>query len=1629
MTIISGLIIWIPTIIFLIFLILGFLFGLWRGLRKSLILAIQALAAFLICLILYFVIVKNAQTDYYVVSIANNLMGENYLQSLFGVSNDAQSFKEILIEFIPKNMDYGEGLALVVKDNGAYLGSLVNLVYHIVFAIICAILYLVLIFVLYIIYLIFYPERRHKAKYRAKFLSNKTSKPYKKRALFGGIIGMSRGLISGFVCLSFIGTLFFIISGGISDKKDNQSIDIDNNYYSIYNSISDYGSNGIFKILNTIKNKDDIPYYVYVADIVFQGEYKDPETGLEANIVLSRELGAYTKFARQTFNLVLKYDDEKIINRIILGNENLNIMDEIVKIIGKEEFQNEFSVLIDEFNAGTYFINFGLSLVDSIINHIDELSLNFNDDILEPIKIMFKKGYKSPYIPEDLNNDNPACINASALLTETDAKNLVKAVISILSIEKVEDTTKTILTYSEQIIPAISNLSILSNERKEQINPVLERMYSYIANKYLNSIGNSDDNSEEISISYMANIVEKNNQTIDWVKEINSLLDLSYNAITLANNAYSEVPKDDNEENSESKNMTSIIVDILFDIFDESKENYNENVTAYNEIKNDLSNSSLLSLVMSETNAYKILEQSLIGLIPQIYLSPNISYMNVLDENGNVIEYGEVYNLLTTLQCLLENDSTKDVVNILLDSNNLDSYTMLTTIKSLTNLLNYYDGDNKQVIDYLLESKIISSILSGFIFSYRNIDAGSFEISIYIPDNMIVIENGVKVNLIENSSLKQLFVEIPSLIDVLTPFLDENDTTNYNNINSLFSRLTYNDGNGSLLEKILTSKIVEGTLINIVSSILLQQDLKEYFVIPSQLLKADGDINVEAWIEINELFNIVNAVATLDISFEDTSSILNSVLSINESTQNPEYPEETRLDVIYLSEVIKASLTHMISSSNSDSIISIPNDAYELSLLGNQVVSKNEIGKMIESINALQIDLNNMDFTYIALNNDVVSSVSSSKIIRSTMTNMLSTDELKASLIIPDAVKEGAGYISEAEMTNLLTSLVENKNDLFLEFDPNNVEKVKISSVNVDGITVNVLNNIMDRPDDKQSIILNSTVIVQLASVAGTSGLIMPSDYVTGASIKADDENESIISDYYNNIWIVNNEMIKLLEVLNVLLPSEMLDKTITNISQEDLTDDLSSLNSIVSGTDTKLDICYNSVIMKATMTKYLDETMRIMSIESEFYNSDAIKIYDLNHSGNDEYLFYIKDEVSELITSVNTLELNLKEFDTEDIKTNIFNMSEENINVVNSSKIVKYAIGKELDKVLTEITNKDVLDYSHENIVVVNEQEYKGYKSESIYCMINSIKDGLGITNLNNLNSFDYNDISNMDIRKLYEYNSYIVLNIMSEKLNTILNNNSVIVNHNRALYKPEVFSSSDAKFYRENELLALQLIGGNSIDSFDIGNIDLGNTDEISKSFIVNATITNHLSKLSNLILPDNNYDSEEKLIVDTNEFKLLLDAIDSIPGVNMSNFEFDSIKPSSISNPDVLSRSFIMRTNISCKIDSSGKDEIYMNSNKVFEHKVAYYSSSSSGFVLEEGKYQYVIVEEEITNIFNSLMILSPNSFDVSIDISSLINLLSIEENGVAKTDAKNLDIILNSEFMRILISEYLLSLTLG
>ena len=486
---------WLPTIIFLIILILSTLVGIRRGLRKSLILMLHSVIAAGLCLGLFFFCVTSPIVDKLLLDLINTFMGAGGLQSQLGVSSDCETLREVLMElFSSYAVEWGE-LGILLSASSAYVLTLVNMVYRIVFAVIFLIIYELLLFIMYLIYLIFYSERKYKKKRNIRFATNRADSSYNKRPVGGGCVGLVRGMIAGIISLSFVGSMFFIAAGGTGASKlpENFSFGEDyDSYISIYRSIESYGDRGIFKILNAIGDPEDTPYYLFAADIVFSGGLDDEEHKVSGNVKFREELAADTGFAKNTLALLMKYDTNGEISAVLRGENDGDLMDKVLNICTKPEFRVEFENLIDNFDAQTYIINFALSLADAVIANIDDMSFasSIDKDNKELLQVLFKRNHLSDSIPDERDRkhsvsaeiteeDIPPYLTINHLFTKRDAQIVLNIVLSIISNEiDVKDPQ----SIAHVLIPNLEELSILSTKRSHEMDPVFGRLYCFLEN-------------------------------------------------------------------------------------------------------------------------------------------------------------------------------------------------------------------------------------------------------------------------------------------------------------------------------------------------------------------------------------------------------------------------------------------------------------------------------------------------------------------------------------------------------------------------------------------------------------------------------------------------------------------------------------------------------------------------------------------------------------------------------------------------------------------------------------------------------------------------------------------------------------------------------------------------------------------------------------------------------------------------------------------------------------------------------------------------------------------------------------------------------------------------------------------
>ena len=119
---------WVPTLLFLFVILMSTITGYLRGFRKSLIFLIHSVVIGSICIVFYFLFKDNETMDEFMLTVTNYFMNSKTgLQDLLGVSQECVSVKEVLVEYITSQMNFVDGLSLILADNGKYLLTLVDL--------------------------------------------------------------------------------------------------------------------------------------------------------------------------------------------------------------------------------------------------------------------------------------------------------------------------------------------------------------------------------------------------------------------------------------------------------------------------------------------------------------------------------------------------------------------------------------------------------------------------------------------------------------------------------------------------------------------------------------------------------------------------------------------------------------------------------------------------------------------------------------------------------------------------------------------------------------------------------------------------------------------------------------------------------------------------------------------------------------------------------------------------------------------------------------------------------------------------------------------------------------------------------------------------------------------------------------------------------------------------------------------------------------------------------------------------------------------------------------------------------------------------------------------------------------
>lgn len=674
------LIIWAPTLLFILIVLLGFLLGLIRGLRKSVILLIHMIVIGSVCFGLYLWVVNLPQADKYFVDIADKLIGNftssSSLADMMGV--EGETLKEIILNYSIANMSQEDLIYYLFLDQSNYINTMVDMSYRIIFAILFLIIFYLLTFIGYLIYLIFYPVRRKVKKENIKFQNGLVKHPYRKKRLLGGCVGGLRSIMIGIIAFSFLGSILFVVTGGTNvPNRNKENIDFNdenvNEIYDYYSYICEMSDTGIFKLLNSIKDPNETPYYFYFADVVLQGNIVDEQLQVDDKFYFRDETGYYVNFIKQSFLLLVNNMDSNSLADFFYADMETKIQ-YLMDTMKTEFFINGFSTLIDEFETKPYFINVIISSTVSLVNNLNK--------VVEEDNIIYKlvsKVFKSE-----------EGIKVNELLNETDAKNIFKAVIKIvpyaMDVSKIISQSSTKLSYKmadetsdtklvdvlskcvEVLLPTIQNLSVF-NEREDKGEKLLAGIYEVCSNEFVPA---------EVTLPELSS-------DISWVNEFNILFD---SIEPLCDIAFAILPENINDKD--------LIISNLFNIFSGPDADIME--SKYDEFTINLTKSSLLDFLCAS-----IFSPILDDMIVDITKDENASLPKNVIYSG---ENGEFSVLLKGLKNLIKHGGEDFYLALSKDSFTSDD------VKLVFNCLDTKIDSNQTLVQSLLESDLLHYFIS-----------------------------------------------------------------------------------------------------------------------------------------------------------------------------------------------------------------------------------------------------------------------------------------------------------------------------------------------------------------------------------------------------------------------------------------------------------------------------------------------------------------------------------------------------------------------------------------------------------------------------------------------------------------------------------------------------------------------------------------------------------------------------------------------------------------------------------------------------------------------------------------------------------------------------------------------------
>lgn len=1550
----------LPTLLICFIFLISVLFGLIWGSRKSRIMFIHTIIGIVVCSIIFVILTKKFSDDT-IIGFVNSFIPNNTIQGLIGVSSEASTCKDIIIEFIRK-----QNINVDLEPIMPYIMAMATAMFRFICFILCYVVYLVLMILLYIIYIIFYPQRRYKKKVNKKAQLG-IGKPYRKKPAIGLIYGIVRGLIGTFIFASFVGSFFFIVSSGsekideyIENPNNDKNIDYQNTYYMFRN----YSKKGIFGILNKARNDDDIPYYLFFSNAITKGKVKTEEGSVEFS--LNGELASYMSIVNQMFDLAAKYG---FVDDLLNGNTDAIINGDALK---NEEFYNDLNAIVDNYKTPEFTFVLLKNCLDTMSkdykSYLELAHINQNDKNMD----MIMEICDSLFVSED-------AIKISTFVNDSDIRLMLHAGVTALSTYKTSEapsadaTNEAKASYQlnlaaelmTKIIPDFEKLSLFNDTAVQSTFNLAMKKITNVATKYVKvTISDNSYSLTDLNIP----------SDIDWGNELVTFLNVGSEVLGMLA---------DNNVSFTDKNS-------YLQMFNKNNEHYNDNIIVLDDFGNKLGDSKLLSSVFESDFVYDFLENTIAQSlkIEGVKIPRDVKFANSVDSTGNKIS-GEFTKLIDLMEALVDNGlidkfnkpegesfTLTDFVDVL-DGDNVNkcisdstlAYYLVSSALLNVNLegVNLYTPDSvltthiaKEKSYTLIVRDEISNIISGLsslLPILGSSSAGGFDISSVLDNadslktvKSSVVLSGTMVNfLVDNfANMENSPIVFPKNLDLN---VDANNMDNWLKENGEFDKIIEileNEELKNVISKVLNNEGVSTSLFTNISDAgfdaFVASDIMYYSVCNLMTTSlAESGVNIVipdcAYQDVSEKLISKNELKELKNDLKILMPEDGKDFDVNSFIENS--------DIVEKSDILHATVVNYLVNETNDQIktpakykSSASAESLKTDFHNNIWYTSKEVRKIFTAVKALDIDFNNLNdmdassmankITSIANPDDVFMSI----VIRFTISDSLlnSTSMIKVPSSVIEEVDEEK-YIKQEELTNLVTAF-----KTFGDIDFNNFD-------------INIVRSLMDKKD--------SSVLDKNANAIYTSAIATYSltDVLnTTSAIKVPGCVYEIIASGFAEERVTKSEFKKLIKSVNALDTDVNLD----NIN----------VDTIIHLSDESLDDLFGSDILRYTITDMVKNQVNVPAGSNEII-------------GTKDEITYNAIKALELKNLINGIEaLGVSDFNNFDANT-VINNKEIELDTILNSEIIHFVISTKLKEMNTDvIIPKIVLSTIYDENEVVTKTEVK------------NLIQGVWALDID-LDNFDSTAILNKNDEQIDTIlNSNILLYTISDKLSNI----SDIVIPDKVKMSDSFAENYIEKAEIKNAIKGINALGITDFNTTIDTNVVLQRSDaEINtmlNSMIIHATISSKILNVTEIDIPTN-AKKDDTLGIDgailKTEISNLFKSIKALNLTDINEFSANTVLDMTDENLNTMLNSMIIHYTISNKL------------------------VTLEGISIPDGAYdntlgEKAITSSEIKNAINGVKVFGITDFSSNLDSNKILKMTELE-----------IDTILNSMIIHYTISD--------